>query len=140
MEKKSWMIVDTVIIMICAVLLFGKMVQMIPQNKGNNKDTGSSESQNAEESTIISTENYQQVTVEQQADNTILYEYTYPMENIVRGENVVLGGNENLYEFYIADATWEDAYWKCMELGGHLMRKKIMLLFWKQLQPVDMTT
>lgn len=123
MKKKYWMIIDTVIILVCAVLLFGKMVQMLPQTAEKNSDIGSSEERSTVKSTSPSTEDDERATIELQvkeADNTILYEYSYSLENIVHGENIALDENGNLYEFYVADATWEDAYWKCIELGGHL--------------------
>lgn len=131
MKKKYWMIIDTVIILFCAVLLFGKMIQMMSLKTGADGDIGSSKEQFAMESqdeskaedTVPETETQEEKTAEQQEEsinNIVSYKYSYSLDGIVHGEYMAMDSNGNLYEFYVADATWEDAYWKCIEMGGHL--------------------
>ena len=130
MQKKIWIIIDTVIIGICVLLSIGKIVQSFWGQNMLNDGIQQLENQiiaKTQDESVISDTTSDETKKNQEdkgktedsmndtdLDNSIFMSSSYEEE--IQEVNEI-----HSYEIYVTDVTWEEACQRCIELGGHLV-------------------
>ena len=113
MKKKYWMLIDMIVILTVVIILFSKVVQMMPEKQVESAEEIRTEKDTQEEHIA---ESGNSVSLNEKENLT-----TFQTDMVMESSKKEVPLEDKVYECYIADLTWEEAYQKCVDRGGHLV-------------------